>query len=207
MHRFQFRGFRTVTWLLLLICGGVFGFVKDNRPQYAGAAVGALCVAFVLYVLSELRQPENAGTDAGAAATAKPTPVVTPAATAGGTASDPDEPTECQDLEICDFCGSCEARTAFGRGLDLPEGWVALEIDRRGAQMLYRTYCSEDHMRLDLAGPLPAPEPFRDEPWDRAHRTVGDRLVGFALCGGLWLVGGFLLLGCVLAVRFLVGLL
>ncbi|MFD8705100.1 hypothetical protein ACFV1W_21200 [Kitasatospora sp. NPDC059648] len=181
--------------------------MKDNRPQYAGAAVGVLCVAFVLYVLSELRQSENVRTDTRATDGAKPTSAVTPAATADGAASEPDEPTECQDLESCDFCGRWEARTAYGRGLDLPESWVALEIDRRGAQALYRTYCSEDHMRLDLAGPLPAPEPFRDESWDRAPRTVDDRLAGLALRVGLGLVGGFLLLGCVLAVRFLVGLL
>lgn len=173
MHRFRFRGFRTVTWLLLLNCG------STRTPGRTPARPS----------------PRH------------PTPVATPAATAGGTASEPDEPTECQDLELCDFCGSWEARTAYGRGLDLPEGWVALEIDRRGAEVLYRTYCSEDHMHLDLAGPLPAPEPFRDEPSDRAPRTVGDRWADLALRVGMWLVGGFLLLGCVLAVRFLVGLL
>jgi hypothetical protein len=84
---------------------------------------------------------------------------------------------------------------------------LALEIDRRGAEVLYRTYCSEDHMRLDLAGPLPAPDLFREEPWDGTPRTVGSRLADLALSVGLWLVSGFVLLGCVLAVRFLVGLL
>lgn len=99
-------------------------------------------------------------------------------------------------------------RTAHGRRLELPEGWLAVEIDRRAAEVLCRTYCSEDHLRLDLAGPLPTPEPFQEEePWDGAPRTAGDRLAGLAWSVGLWLVGGFLLLGCVLAVRFLAGLL
>ncbi|MFE2409299.1 hypothetical protein ACFXDE_13260 [Kitasatospora sp. NPDC059408] len=101
MHRFHFRGFRTWAWLLLLICGAAFAFVQDDRPQYTGAAVGALCAATVLFVVS--------------------------------------------------------------------------------AQ--------------------------EEEPWDGAPLTLGDRLAGLAFGAGLWLLGGFLLLGCVLAVRFLVGLL
>ncbi|MFD7905460.1 hypothetical protein ACFV4G_24855 [Kitasatospora sp. NPDC059747] len=202
MHRFHFRGFRAWAWLLLLICGAAFAFVQDDRPQYTGAAVGALCAATVLFVVSELRQPADAPATTGA------TPAVTPDAAADGGMSGSKRPTGRQEPEVCAFCGIREPRTALGDRFELPEGWLALEIDRRAAEVLDRTYCSEEHMRLDLAGPLPAPVPAQEEePWDGAPLTLGDRLAGLAFGAGLWLLGGFLLLGCVLAVRFLVGLL
>ncbi|MFJ9440361.1 hypothetical protein ACIRRH_00645 [Kitasatospora sp. NPDC101235] len=203
MHRFHSRAVRAGTFLFLVLSGAAFGLAKDCWPQYTGAAVAALGAAFVLYVVSELASTGGAGAAGAAEATA-------PAEAVGGGVPERDEPGDDQDLELCDVCGRTEPRTADRGGLELPEGWLALEIDRRSAEVLYRTYCSEEHMRLDLAGPLPAPEPFRGgpgDPWDGAPRTVGDRLADLAWTVGLWLLGGFLLLGSVLAVRFLIGLL
>lgn len=203
MHRFHSRAVRAGIFLLLVLSGAAFGFVKDSRPQYTGVTVVVLAAAFLLFVVSELA---NAGGTGAAEATA-------PAGTAGGGAPERDEPEDGDDgddEERCDVCGRKEPRTADRGGLELPEGWLTLEIDRRAAELLLRTYCSEEHMRQDLAGPLPAPEPLRagwSDPWDGAPRTVGDRIVDLALTVGLWLLGGFLLLGSVLAVRFLFGLL
>ncbi|MFE4972825.1 hypothetical protein ACFRAR_12005 [Kitasatospora sp. NPDC056651] len=212
MHRFQSRAVRAGTLLFLALSGAAFGFVKDSRPQYAAVSVITLAVAFGLFVAAELANTRDTGT--AAAQVAAQAAAAAPGADGGQ--PEPDGPEgddegdgeDGEDLERCEVCGRTESRTTAGGRLELPEGWLSLEIDRRCAELLTRTYCSEEHMRLGLAGPLPAPELLRDEsgdPWD-VPRTAGDRLVDLAWMAGLLLVCGFLLLGCVLAVRFLFGL-
>ncbi|MFE4514776.1 hypothetical protein ACFRMQ_11375 [Kitasatospora sp. NPDC056783] len=211
MRHFRSRAVRAGTFVLLLLSGAAFGFVEDSRPQYAAVAVITLGVVFVLFVLAELANTGdvgNAGTATAAPAAAVPAAAAPTGAATGG-APERDVPKDRAGLERCDVCGRTEPRTAAGGGgLELPEGWLDLEIDRRSAEVLYRTYCSEEHLRLGLADPLPAPVPYRgesDDPWD-APRTAGDRLVDLAWTVGLWSLCGFLLLGSVLAIRFLFGL-
>ncbi|MFJ9842884.1 hypothetical protein ACIRYZ_20895 [Kitasatospora sp. NPDC101155] len=207
MRYFRSRVVRAGIRLLLVVSGAAFGLAQDNWPRYTGAAMVALGVVFVLHVVSELEGTGAPGTADAADTTAPAVVAATPTGAAHGGVPERDEPTDGQDLELCDFCGRAESRTEARWGTDLPEGWLALEIDRRSAEVLYRTYCSEEHMRLDLAGPLPAPEPFRGEPWDEVPRTARHRLTDLAWALGLLLLSGFLLLGCGLALRFLIGLL
>ncbi|KJK56552.1 hypothetical protein [Saccharothrix sp. ST-888] len=212
MHRFRFRGLRAGALFLLLTCGAAFGFAKDSHSRYTGAAVVALGVAFVLYLVLELNGPEDArSVSGGAAAEQPPHPVRPPAAdpTGPALADTADEASaDSPDLDICDLCGRVESRTGHDGYLDLPEGWLALEIDRRAAEVLYRTYCCEDHMRQGLARALPTPEPLEREPaWTQGPRTVRDRLAQLAWSAGMLLLTAFLLLGSGLALRFLIGLL
>jgi hypothetical protein len=83
----------------------------------------------------------------------------------------------------CDFCDE----------LTDHEDTIDVEIVRGGAQTLYLSYCSEEHLRAHLSQPLPAPEPLPErrpaEAVEQAEGGLGCVYAMIALSGGLLLLG------------------
>ncbi|GAA1924626.1 hypothetical protein GCM10009716_36090 [Streptomyces sodiiphilus] len=99
-------------------------------------------------------------------------------------------------LFTCDECGSGDPGTACGA---LSPGWIEAEI-HRGPRVgvLYRTFCSEEHLRTGMAGPLPVPEPWPPAP----PPTLRDRMGAAAFGGLVGVLVGLAGVGLVTVVRF-----
>ncbi|MFG2848680.1 hypothetical protein ACGF12_36830 [Kitasatospora sp. NPDC048296] len=86
----------------------------------------------------------------------------------------------------CDLCGEPTD----------DEASIEVDVIRNNAWTLYLLYCSEEHLREHLSGPLPAPEPEydpapapadpTDEPWGIGP---GCAYAMLALAGALFLLG------------------